>query len=186
MPKLDAVLKPYQDVIIQESNDWIMSGRPIPLFMLCESEKDAEKRFGEQTKQNIAPPDSAAALFAFDLVMATHKLGRELDEVYDKFREGPSKRFASVLIEMGGESNLMRIDIPRANTELDEEIDAQKVGDLHGLLDSYLLASISKGKQRKMLAESFRTDAENFLTRLLQRPPTQTEVEEVMVDLKAN
>jgi len=172
----------YRSIIKNEAERWLISGRPIPLFLFFEVGVVIPADMKPYADRNLAPPDSQDALFAMDFLLARTALDEQLAEAGETLREGPAKRFAPVLFHAGNAPQLIRIDLTgRSNLEA---IDALKISELCGVLDAYALTAISNGRQRDVLLESFTSGLEHFLTILLQRPPTQVEVEEVLSTLK--
>jgi hypothetical protein len=167
-------------VIEQEVKTRLVRGLPTPLFLLSPSQ-GTELFVGQR---NILPHDDDACLVAVDFNTGRRTIEEKVPQIAEQLRELPDKHVAVVVIldPDAHALEVIRIDIARVvgSTSLRDSIDSRKLDGLRNLLDNYTLTAVSEGSNRTILRASLRTAVEEFLSLLLQRPPSQTEVDDVL------
>lgn len=182
VPDLKSKIATYRATIVTESNKWLLSGRPIPLFFLWSGLKSVPQVIAQLASRNLAGPDSDDSLLAFEYFAGRSALIKQSKKLENALRAAPAKRCAIIVGNSGASLEVVRLAL-RRNQKLDAVADDRKTTELRTLLDNYHLAAISEGKQRSLLKKSLKGTVEVFLTMLLQRPPARSEIDDVLEHL---
>lgn len=183
MVDLEARIAPYKSAIVKESERWLLWGRPTPFFFFTPAGKLPPENLPSMEARNLAPDGSGEILIPIDYHLVWDRLKENLPEIADDLSSAPSRRYATIVMLEEGPPTLFRLDLNH-NPKIIDAVDEQKITSLVDSLREFREA-LGRDDQNAKPPKSLRQSFEVLLTRLLQRPATEAEVERVLETLSA-
>ena len=174
------VLEEYKSAIIKEAERWLLWGRPIPVFFVVAADQELPA-ISLIESRNLAAPDASEKVVPLDYRLVSKDIRKRFPELAEDFRTAPSRRYAIAIVQGKASAEFARIDLGHNETLIDA-VDREKLKTMTEALVK-VRQSTAHEKHESDRRNSLQQSIELLLIDLLQRPPSNDEIERVLGSL---